>query len=417
MTPKDKITFFTIKFLQRNLGFLPWNRKMSSTNRPGKVSINFLFCGLLALWWLFGAPNVSAQTYDFEEGLEAITTDLISVGRAILKNKRIAVFGINEGKSRKEWEITLHIEDGIMNMLVKNGYRVVERRVLDVLQKEIHKSADDYYDPNLVAQVGKLAGADFVVTGSYVQWGQNKLSISIRAINAATGDVVAAGIVKVHTDRIRAAGFLKPVKNENKLDAWQDTLTLRREFAQTERSDGSKDLNADQKADAWKRFLAFFRSKNNPSGIKDDAMREKGEARYKYWTNYSESNVTEQDGIYVVYANGIVRDTKTYLEWKAGPNKDTIWNEAKSWVQSLDLGGDGWRLPTMDELEGLYKKGAGKRNMTHLLKTTGWWVWSGETEGSSCAWDFCFYDGSRCWNNYNASILKRVFAVRSQSER
>ena len=32
----------------------------------------------------------------------------------------------------------------------------------------------------------------------------------------------------------------------------------------------------------------------------------------------STSNVTKRDGIYVAYANGIVKDTKTGLEWKAG---------------------------------------------------------------------------------------------------
>ena len=44
--------------------------------------------------------------------------------------------------------------------------------------------------------------------------------------------------------------------------------------------------------------------------------------------------------------------------------------------------GGGWRMPTIRELEGIYKKGTGPRNMTPLLQMKGWWVWSGETEGS-----------------------------------
>ena len=51
----------------------------------------------------------------------------------------------------------------------------------------------------------------------------------------------------------------------------------------------------------------------------------------------STSNVIKRDGQYVAYANGIVRDTKAGLEWVAGPDKDTDWNEARSWVQSLNL--------------------------------------------------------------------------------
>jgi len=118
----------------------------------------------------------------------------------------------------------------------------------------------------------------------------------------------------------------------------------------------------------------------------------------------STSDVLQRDGVYVAYANGIVKDTGTGLEWKVGSDKNTDWNEARSWVQSLNLDGGGWRMPTMDELEGLYRKGVGKRNMTPLLKTTGWWVWSGETKGSSGAWTFGFPDGRRFWY---ARLLRR----------
>ncbi len=130
----------------------------------------------------------------------------------------------------------------------------------------------------------------------------------------------------------------------------------------------------------------------------------------------STSNVTERDGSYVAYANGIVKDTKTGLEWKAGPDKDTDWDEARSWVQSLNLDGGGWRMPSMDELQNLYKKGTGDRNMTSLLKTTGWGVWSSETEGSSAAWVLDFGYGDRGWGYRFSSNGRRAFAVRSRSD-
>ena len=129
----------------------------------------------------------------------------------------------------------------------------------------------------------------------------------------------------------------------------------------------------------------------------------------------SSSDVIKRDGTYVAYANGIVKDTNTGLEWKAGPNRDTDWNEARSWVQSLNLDGGGWRMPTVDELDGLYKKGTGSRNMTPFLKTTGWWVWSGETKGSSKAGGFHFSNSYGSWDYRNFSSLKRAFAVRSRS--
>ena len=122
------------------------------------------------------------------------------------------------------------------------------------------------------------------------------------------------------------------------------------------------------------------------------------------------SKVKEQDGVYLVYSSGIVKDTQTNLEWLAGPDRNVTWDEADSWVKSL--GGD-WRMPTLKELEGLYHKGAGPRNMTPLLDTTGWWVWSCETVGTKEARSFSFGPGFKGWIFKGNSASERAFAVRS----
>jgi len=130
-----------------------------------------------------------------------------------------------------------------------------------------------------------------------------------------------------------------------------------------------------------------------------------------------ETKVVALDGKFIAYASGVVYDKNTGLEWFAGPDQSTKWNQAKAWVESLNISKGGWRMPTREELKTLYKKGAGKRNMTPLLKTTGWWVWSGETMGSSSAWFFIF---SFRWNseaNYHGRhhfYYGRGFAVRSR---
>ena len=123
-----------------------------------------------------------------------------------------------------------------------------------------------------------------------------------------------------------------------------------------------------------------------------------------------------RDGRYCKYANGIVKDTSWGLEWKAGPDKNTNWDEARSWVQSLNIDGGGWRMPTMDELQRLYRKGTGSRNMTPLLETTGWFVWAGKTKGSSKAGSFTFHYGNRYWSYRYYSNHYRTFAVRSRSD-
>jgi uncharacterized caspase-like protein len=116
-----------------------------------------------------------------------------------------------------------------------------------------------------------------------------------------------------------------------------------------------------------------------------------------------------RDGAYIAYANGIVKDTKTGLEWVVGPDRDMNRNEAKAWVESLNVGGGGWRLPTLEELKGLCEKGKGTRNMTPLLKTTGWAVWPSEP--------FEFFDfhlGGRSWRGDISRYNYRAFAVRSR---
>jgi hypothetical protein len=129
------------------------------------------------------------------------------------------------------------------------------------------------------------------------------------------------------------------------------------------------------------------------------------------------------DGRFEKLGSGVVRDTKSGLDWYAGPDKNTDWNDAKQWAAGLRVDGGGWRMPKRTELKGLYQKGAGSRNMTPLLETTGWLVWSGETStniassggGASldAGWALDFDDGRDLLATRGDSNYKRIFAVRS----
>jgi hypothetical protein len=121
------------------------------------------------------------------------------------------------------------------------------------------------------------------------------------------------------------------------------------------------------------------------------------------------------DDRFIASDNGVVKDAETGLEWLPGPDRGTNWYGAIIWVENLTVAGGGWRMPTLKELSSLYKKGAGTRNMTPLLKTTGGWVWSGETKGSSWAWLFNFFNGKKRWAPRRYSKGGGLgFAVRSQ---
>jgi hypothetical protein len=141
-------------------------------------------------------------------------------------------------------------------------------------------------------------------------------------------------------------------------------------------------------------------------GLMDSAM---GEARYS------------------VSTEGVIKDNKTGLEWAVGPDKGVNYNQADAWVKGLKIDGSGWRMPTVEELSGLYVKGLGQRNMDPAFKTTGWFVWA-KAKDSSSAGGFHFgfggeyfdgsYGGAGGWGTRaNRSDGSRVFGVRSLSRK
>ena len=121
-----------------------------------------------------------------------------------------------------------------------------------------------------------------------------------------------------------------------------------------------------------------------------------------------ESQIIDRDDHYLKYENGVVYDSKTDLEWIAGSGRNMSWAEATEWAKSLEIDGSGWRLPTRKELETLYLEGKGNRNMTGLLETAAWWVWSAENDDSVSSSLFNFSRGSRDWY----SRTPRAYAVR-----
>jgi hypothetical protein len=123
-----------------------------------------------------------------------------------------------------------------------------------------------------------------------------------------------------------------------------------------------------------------------------------------------ESKIVDHDDHYIKYANGVVYDSKTGLEWIAGPGRNMSWNEAGEWARGLEVDGSGWRMPTRKELETLYQDGKGKRNITPLLETAAWWVWSAEHDDSVSSSLFDFSRGTRDWH----SRTPRAYAVRAR---
>lgn len=67
---------------------------------------------------------------------------------------------------------------------------------------------------------------------------------------------------------------------------------------------------------------------------------------------------TDKDGQFTAYDDGTVLDTKTNLMWTARDNGSALsWPSAKTYATTYRGGGyTDWRLPTLEELAGLYDK-------------------------------------------------------------
>lgn len=110
-------------------------------------------------------------------------------------------------------------------------------------------------------------------------------------------------------------------------------------------------------------------------------------------------------------AEGVITDLRTGLQWFTGPDQATTVEQALAWVAGLKAAGGGWRMPTMSEVQGLYLSDVGQHNMDPAFKTTGWCVWSKETDADYTTL-VNFSDRERGVNDFSRA---RAFAVRQGS--
>ncbi|MFZ4440257.1 MAG: DUF1566 domain-containing protein, partial [Syntrophales bacterium] len=140
----------------------------------------------------------------------------------------------------------------------------------------------------------------------------------------------------------------------------------------------------------------------------------------------TQPNIQEikRDGQFIAYDNGTVLDSKTGLMWAAKDNWRNIdWRDAESYCKNYRGGGySDWRMPTLDELAGLYdadKSRPGACNTsypihvtTELIDITCFTPWTSETRGSDAAL-FTFYSGIRSWYPKSYDFDTRALPVRT----
>ena len=128
-----------------------------------------------------------------------------------------------------------------------------------------------------------------------------------------------------------------------------------------------------------------------------------------------------RDGRFIAYDNDTVLDTKTELMWAAKDNgSDINWPDAKSYCENYRGGGyTDWRMPTQDELAGLYDAAKTYKSdcgydvhLTELIRLTCGATWASETRGSDATY-FYFSSGVRALYYQSYSFGYRALPVRS----
>lgn len=124
--------------------------------------------------------------------------------------------------------------------------------------------------------------------------------------------------------------------------------------------------------------------------------------------------------------NQTLTDTFTGLVWTRHDNlKDINQLDAKRYCDTLSLAGAHWRLPEIDELEGIYSGGADGTTscnggapckVSSLFYLTGPWFWSatdaGEDSYGAWAWYLYLTSGNRGRNSVDYTSYHRALCVR-----
>ena len=128
-----------------------------------------------------------------------------------------------------------------------------------------------------------------------------------------------------------------------------------------------------------------------------------------------------RDGRFIAYDNGTVLDTRTSLMWAIVDNGSNIsWHDAKSYCENYRGGGyTDWRMPTQDELAGLYDAAKTYKSdcgydvhLTKFILLSCSTLWASKTRGSGAA-RFRFGAGPRFWTPQLLGRGDRVLPVRT----
>jgi len=176
---------------------------------------------------------------------------------------------------------------------------------------------------------------------------------------------------------------------------------------------------AKDERDTFERLKAYYPESKYVSSLESIVIQREKERRRLEALRGKEIG---RDGRFIAYDRGTVLDTKTGLVWASKDNGENInWKDAELYCENYRGGGyTDWRLPTQDELEGLYDRSKSYQvtqktydvHLTELIELSACCPWAPETRGSGAAY-FHFNLGYRAWGRQSFSFNRRALPVHS----
>ena len=109
-----------------------------------------------------------------------------------VKNKRVAIVGVHSGEIDKS--VSKAIIDFIINAFVNEStMKVVDRNSIEKILNEQEFQMMDFADTEKVIEIGKLAGAEFIVTGS-ISKVAGTFYLNIKLISVQTAEILGSSI-------------------------------------------------------------------------------------------------------------------------------------------------------------------------------------------------------------------------------
>ena len=134
----------------------------------------------------------------FETGMAVLSSKLVNGVKAKIQSEktRIAVsFFINDKKQTTllSEEITFEIESHLSKL---NHITLCNRKSLNKAIEEFKFQSGDYVDDESAIEIGKWVGANYIIFGSYANWG-NQIKIKIKCLDIKDGVTIYADFVMV----------------------------------------------------------------------------------------------------------------------------------------------------------------------------------------------------------------------------